>query len=399
MPVRAVVDPPLLVEPAEARGPAPRPTGRWSSLDVLRGLALVAMIVHHFVDWTGGRARERLVGFDAFALTDLAAPAFTLGAGAAAYLVGQRIRRAPAAGAGPDADRSAPAAIDRARARQAAWRWSQVLLLGLAIDVAVGGGIDGGGVLPSLAVLGALVTLASALGARSVVAWWASAAVCAALAVPAKAWLTDGFVAELVSGSFSIVVYGTFAAAGAALAAGSGSAGEGALPLWRAAATVVAAGVLATSIWPGLAPDGLWAPSRHPGDLAFTVWGLAACLAAWALVRAFVPIQTRVGGGLARAGQRTLLVFGAHYVLKLVLQHTGLQGTLDGPVWTLATWLAIGGAVALATIPPRGALRRVIPSRDETTPDPTVPVVRAPGGGAGRSGPPEEVLPGRVPPG
>lgn len=392
----ATVDPaaPSAARPAMA-SPAPV---RWGSLDVLRGVALVAMITHHFLDWTGGEARQRLPGFEAFALTDLAAPAFALGAGAAAFLVGQKIRPGASHVRGADIDASPQAQPDWGRALQAGWRWGQVLLLGLAIDIAVGGGIDGGGVLPTLALLGAVVTAASAVGFTRPVGWWGLAAACAALAVPAKGLLSGGFVAELVSGSFSIVVYGTFAAAGAALAAGSRGAGEGALPLWPAASATVVVGALAAWLIPPLAAEGLWTPRRHPGDLAFTVWGLAASLALWALVRAFVSADTRVGAALARAGQRTLLVFGAHYVVKLALQHTDLQGTLDTPLWHLGTWLAVGAAVALATIPPRGALRRVITSRDETTHDPTVPVVRAPGGGAGRPWPSEGVLPARMPP-
>lgn len=378
---------PSVARPALA-SPAPV---RWGSLDVLRGVALVAMIAHHFVDWTGGDARRRLVGFEGFALTDLAAPVFALGAGAAAYLVGQKVR--------PSASGPRTATTDWPRALQAGWRWGQVLLLGLAIDVAVGGGIRGGGVLPTLAVLGAIVTAASALGLVRPAAWWALAAACAALALPAKGLLSGGYLAQLVSGPFSIVVYGTFAGAGAALAAGSRGAGERSLPLWRATGAVVVAGSLAAWLVPALAPEGLWTPQRHPGDLAFTLWGLAGSLVVWALVRAFVSSRGRIGAGLARAGQRTLLVFGAHYLVKLALQHSGFQGTLDTPTWNLITWGAIAAAVALATIPPRGAWRRVITSRDETTPDPTVPVVRSSGGGADRTRSPEEVLPPRMPPG
>ena len=64
-------------------------------------------------------------------------------------------------------------------------RWSDVLLLGLAIDLANGGGIDGGGVLPTLAILGVLVTVVAALGVRSPTVWWGIAAAGALVAAPA----------------------------------------------------------------------------------------------------------------------------------------------------------------------------------------------------------------------
>jgi hypothetical protein len=352
----ATLAPPTRTDETRSVAAPTRGAARWGSLDVLRGVALVAMVAQHLADWTGGRVRERFVGFEAFLVTDLAAPIFALGAGAAAYLVGQRIRPSASMRRRSDGD-AAP--IDRRRARRAAWRWGQVLLLGLAIDVAVGGGVDGGGVLPSLAVLGTMVTAASALGLTSAAGWWALAAGGAALALPAKALGGDGFVHELVAGPFSIVVYGTFAAAGAALAARNRGAGEQALPLVPAAIAALVAGTAAAGLVPAMAPEGVWPPARHPGDLAFTMWGLAASLAVWALVRAHVPVDSRVGAGLARAGQRTLLVFGGHYLVKLALQHSGHLGTLDTWRWGLVTWLAIALAVALAVAPRPGWSRSV----------------------------------------
>lgn len=323
-------------DPAVA-SPAPV---RWASLDVLRGLALAMMVLHHLLEWTGGNARRRLVGFDGFALTDLAAPAFALGLGAAAFLVGQQVR--------PAGERT----LRWPRAARALRRYGEVLALGLAIDVAVGGGIDGGGVLLSLAALGVLVSLLSAAGATHPAAWWVVAACSVVAAVPVVDPGVDGVLGRLWAGSFSIVVYGTFAAAGAALAAGARGRGEAGLPLLRVAGLVVAVGSAAYLVVPDrLAPNGLWPPARHPGHLGFTMWGLAGSLVLWALVRAALPTSTLLGRGLARAGQRTLSFFGAHYVAKLVLQHTGLQGTLTSWRWTVAAVLAAVGATALAMAP------------------------------------------------
>jgi len=330
--------------PITAPAPPPaRPAGRWPALDAFRGLALCMMIVHHLAEWTGGRARHRIVGFEGFAVTDLAAPAFALGAGAAAFLVGQQIRAA-----------GAPwSSLSWRRARRALRRYGEVLALGLAIDIAVGGGIDGGGVLPTLAALGALVTLGSLAGLVHPAAWWGIAAVCAVTAIPVTSANPEGLVAQLWAGSFSIVVYGVFAAAGAALAAGARGRGEGALPLLPAATAVLVFGGVVAWVAPAqTAPDGLWPPARHPGGLAFTTWGLAGSLVLWAVVRVVVPRLGRVGAGLTRAGRRTLLVFGLHYLVKLALQHGGWQGELDTWRWGLVTWGAGLVACLLATVPP-----------------------------------------------
>lgn len=325
-----------IVDPALA---SPRPA-RWSSLDVLRGLALCLMIVHHFLDWTGGEARRRLPGFEGFAVTDLAAAAFALGLGAAGYLVGLQIRP----GRGP---------VRIGRAARALRRYGEVLALGLAIDLAVGGGIDGGGVLLTLAVLGAGVSMLAAVGLRQPALWWGLVALAMLAAVPVADPGAEGVLGRLWAGSFSVVVYGTFAAAGAALAASARGKGEEAIPLLPAAALVVAVGTAAWLLVPdAVAPEGLWPPARHPGHLAFTMWGLAGSLVLWAVARARLGPGTRLGSGLARAGQRTLLVFGAHYLVKLGLQHTGAQGTLQGTGWTIAALVAALGAGALAMAAP-----------------------------------------------
>lgn len=349
------IDPPPAVDPALA---SPKP-GRWPSLDVFRGLALAMMVLHHFLEWTGGNARRRLIGFEGLAVTDVAAPAFALGLGAAAYLVGQQIRPA---GSGE---------LRWARAARAVRRYGEVLALGLALDIAVGGGVTGGGVLLSLAALGFLVSLLSAAGLTRPAAWWALAAVAVVAAVPVVTPGIEGVLARLWAGPFSIVVYGVFAAAGAALAAGARGRGEEGLPLLRVAGLVVAVGTIAWLVAPDrVAPEGLWTPARHPGHLGFTMWGLAGSLVLWSIVRSVLPVTGFLGRGLALAGQRTLLFFGAHYVVKLVLQHSDLQGTLTSGWWTLAAVLAAVGATALAMVPrpERRSMRHPAAHRSGTDP-------------------------------
>lgn len=333
----------VTLEPPSARSgvaAAPPSPPRWGSLDVLRGVALYMMVAHHLAKWTGGHVEDRFIGFDGLLFTDLAAPIFGVGVGAAAYLVGRRI--------------SGWGRCGRTRARTATWRWTQVMLAGLAIDVAVGGGIDGGGVLPSLAVLGVAVTLLAALGLSRAWQWWGIALVCALLVGPALAVPGGGFFVRFLTGSFSVVVYGVFAAAGAAVAARAqrSRGGEGDLPLLPAAVGVLVVGAVAALLLPAqLAPDGLWPPSRHPGYLAFTMWGLAASFVMWALVRRYLSADSLLGAAAARAGRRTLLLFMGHYVIKLVLQHTGYLGTLDTWRWGLVSWAVAIAVCVVASLP------------------------------------------------
>ena len=331
--------PPTAAAPELVPPPA-RPSARWGSLDVLRGVALYLMVVHHFAKWTGGRVEERFVGFDGLLLTDLAAPVFAVGVGAAAFLVGRRIATGGAGG--------------RQRARTALWRWTQVLLAGLAIDIAVGGGIDGGGVLPSLAVLGVIVTAVAAAGLRWAWAWWSLAVAGTFLVGPAIGLDATGFFARMLNGSFSVAVYGVFAAGGAAVAAHAtaSTGGEERLPLLRAAAAVAAVGAVGAVLLPAqLAPAGLWPPARHPGYLAFTMWGLAASFVMWAAVRRLLSPERALGAAVARAGRRTLVLFMGHYVVKLVLQHTGQLETLDTWRWGLAAWAAAIAVCVVASLP------------------------------------------------
>src|SRR5215510_3739974 len=75
--VATSIPPPRAPSPAP---PAPPAVGRVLALDRLRGLALVAMVVHHLTDWLTGDARAVLPGWSSFAVTDVAAPAFFVAA-------------------------------------------------------------------------------------------------------------------------------------------------------------------------------------------------------------------------------------------------------------------------------------------------------------------------------
>lgn len=322
-----------------------RRSTRWHSLDVLKGLALFAMVAHHFQKWAAGPVDGRFIGFEHYVVTDLAAPLFAVALGAAAVVVGARIeswRGALAPG----------------------WRWGQILLIGLAIDLATHDlAIRGTGVLPTLAILGALVMLAVFLGLRSPAAWWAVAAMCAVLAVPATDLAGDGVLVRLVAGPFALPVYGVFAGAGAAVACHGLGRAEHVLPLWRAALGVLVVGLLAATVAGGVvAPEGIWPPARYPGHLAFTLWGLVASFAIWGAARWLLPGGSIVGDAVARAGRRTLNVFAAHFIVKIVLGRLDLLGELDTRAWGLATWLAVALVCLASTVPLRRTTAEVASS-------------------------------------
>src|SRR5690606_25727599 len=72
-------------------------THRSEALDRLRGVALVAMLVHHLIDWMTGDARTSLPGWERFGVTDAAAVAFFVAAGGsmALFVASRRARGLP----------------------------------------------------------------------------------------------------------------------------------------------------------------------------------------------------------------------------------------------------------------------------------------------------------------
>jgi hypothetical protein len=304
------------------------------------------MIAHHLNKWAGGDVDGRFVGFDHFIVTDLAAPVFALALGAAAVVVGSRVDT-------------------WSDLRGPVWRWAQILLLGVAIDIATHrGDLEGRGVLPTLALLGLVITLAVAAGLRHPTVWWLATAVCVVAAVPATRLGGDDVLGLLVSGPFSLPVYGVFAAAGAAVATRGLGRAERDLPLLPAAGVVLAVGVAAAAVAGGVvAPEGIWPPARYPGHLGFTLWGLVASLVVWAIVRSVLPAGRWLSEAAARAGRRTLLVFGLHFLVKVALQRAGLIGELDTRGWGIVVWLVVIGLCAASALPARQAVTAQRPVR------------------------------------
>jgi hypothetical protein len=91
------------------------------------------------------------------------------------------------------------------------------------------------------------------------------------------------------------------------------------------------------------------------------VWGIAASLAIWAALRTVIRPGSNVATGLARAGRRTLMVFGLHYCLKLVLQYTDRLGTYTTHTDGLLTWLLTAAICTASCLPnPRKVQPRVV---------------------------------------
>ena len=132
---------------------------RLGGLDRLRGAALVLMLVHHFTDWYGGNARAVLPGWPGFALTDVAAPAFTIALGASVPLLLASRRRRGLPGWG--------IAVTTAR------RYGLLIPIGVALRAAMGFDLGHVGVLETLglcALVVAAVTVVTSPSARLAVA-------------------------------------------------------------------------------------------------------------------------------------------------------------------------------------------------------------------------------------
>jgi uncharacterized membrane protein len=317
-----------------SRAPAPErqspsSVARVLALDRLRGLALVAMVVHHMTDWLTGDARAVLPGWSSFAVTDVAAPAFFVAAGASASLfMAARRRRG----------------MTRPRvAAEVLRRYGLLIPIGLAFDwllwrhPAMFGVIEALGV---TVVVGA--GLAVAVGGR-----WLPALAAATLAagVLAERAVTSGagwWADEVVAGKFPAVTYVGFVLVGMAAV----RTGRFADRRWGVTVAALGAAAMALLLAVGVTPD------RYPGGLAFVVPGLAGTALLYALAQCGWPTWLGAPDRLIQsAAAHTLGIFLAHYVVYYVLvDRTGIAGTVPG---ALALPVALLMAVALAAMAPQ----------------------------------------------
>ena len=267
---------------------------RVPALDRLRAVALVLMLVHHFTKWLGGDPRAVVPGWDGFVVTDLAAPAFAVAAGASALLfVEARLARGVP-----------PLHVAGTVVR----RYALLIPMGMLLQWLFTSHVPfDWGVLQALGVGVVASTLLTML-VRSPV-WATALAVAALVAGPMIEHAVDGRpdrLADILGGTFPVVTYLGFAlvgAAGARFLARDPERGRDALALG-----MVFAAASALLVLTGREPD------RYSGDATFVVPGLAGTFLIYGVLDRWRALPRAVDGLLRRAGTHSLGIFLTHYV-------------------------------------------------------------------------------------
>lgn len=360
----------LLPEAPRRAAAESRPSVRLGGLDRLRGLALLLMLLHHFTAWLANRPRDVLPGFEGLALTDFAAPAFaiTAGAGLAIYV-----------------ERSVGRGVARSELRgQVLRRYGVLVPSGMLLTLVVLSNPFYFGVLDALGwgALGAFLVLRLI---PSVPLRWACAATMLLASRPAAVLVEEhvgvDYVVNAFTGKFPILEYAGFAVVGALLAPHLRRWGRREAVLLALASVLVAAA--ATLV--------VGPPDRYPGGLAFVIPGLAATAVMYALMLCWTP-RAAVNRALVVSGTRSLGIYISHYALFMALRAAGLQETLPG-VPALLIALALTGLVMVAALklPPLPfSLRKGSAARPPEVclkeADGVVPDLVSVGGGVGAAG-------------
>lgn len=318
--------------PQPAPGSTPRP--RDAALDRLRGIALIGMLVHHLTEWTTGDARSIMPGWTGFAVTDAAAVAFFVAAGASSVLfIGSRRRR------GLSPTRIAGQVLRRYVAlvpigMTLGWfMWRDPFMVGvlevLGVTVAVGAVVAS--VLPRVALAPVAVLVL-------VVGMWS------------ERWgdrQPGWFDAEVLSGKFPVVTYLGFVLVGAAVVRMGWHTDRRRITFAALGLTVVAVAMLVAGA----------EPARYPGEWRYIVPGLA--ITAWVLALCRRPASLRSAGRagpgvldrvVRAAAAHTLGIYVGHYAVYGLLRHFDLRGGIHGPV---AVPLVIAVTVAACLVAPR----------------------------------------------
>jgi hypothetical protein len=301
---------------------------RLDALDRFRGAALVAMLLHHLCQWMTGDARAVLPGWTGFALTDVAAPAFFVAAGAScSLLVASRQRR----GLGP-------LAITGVVLR----RYGLLVPIGMLLHGVLWGPSLSFGVLQALGVTVVAGALVAALLPGRLLTFGAVAALVAGVLVERSvSGQPDWMAVEFWGGTFPALTYLGFVLVGMAAV----RSGRFVDRRWAAGAAVVGIGAVLAMLVGGLVP------ARYPGDVGLVVPGLAGSAVLYALCQARWPARLR---GLDRvlrdAAAHTFGIFIAHYGIYWLLDRTGILGSVSSVV---AVPVAVAIGVALCLVAPR----------------------------------------------
>src|SRR5688572_22320772 len=252
------------------------------------------MLIHHFTKWLAGDVHGILPGWDGFAVTDLAAPAFTIAAGASAVLY---------------------AMLKRPQLLTIVRRYGMLVPIGMVLQWLFTSHVPfDWGVLQALGV-GVVVStiVATAVRSPAVMAAFAAFTLATGPIVERIAEQHTGRLADILGGVFPVVTYTGFALAGATgglLLLRNPDRGREALALGGALAAVT---VLMIQL--GVEPD------RYPGGAAFIIPGLAGTLL---LFGALDRVRTMP----AAFGNHTLGIFLAHYALCWVITEYGWRRSM-----------------------------------------------------------------------
>ncbi|HYD09617.1 MAG TPA: heparan-alpha-glucosaminide N-acetyltransferase domain-containing protein [Acidimicrobiales bacterium] len=286
-------------------------------LDRLRAVALMMMLVHHFVGWFGRvDAREVLPGWQGMAVTDIAAPAFAVAAGASSLLFMEARRRA-----------GSPVLATVLR------RYGMLIPIGFVLQSLITGAVWNWGVLQTLGASIVLSTACASLVVRSAPGAALLAGALFAAGHRVELVVADGhpWVADVFGSNFPLLTYVAFALVGVAAAR--------AILTWPSCdrwAVVAGLGfVVVTVVWAG-------EPDRYPADASFVLPGLAGTLLLYGLLERWPVLD----GVLRTAGRHTLGIFIGHYLARVVM---GRLGWLDHSDPVPAVLLAVT-ATALAVV-------------------------------------------------
>lgn len=299
---------------------------RLDGLDRLRAAALLMMLVHHLTGWFAtSDARDILPGWPAFAITDVAAPAFTVAVGASVVLLTDRLRAS-----GSSLVETAATVVRR---------YGLLVPTGIALRSAMGFDLGHVGVLEILG-LSAVVTAGIVLAAGPLVSAAAAIALLVVSPVLEHAVHGQGGLPGLLGNTFPLAAYAGLALVGATgvrLLRGRD----------RPVAALAAGAVLGAATVLRILDH--HAPARYPAGVDFLLPGLAGTLFLYALV-ASRPVArcSGVARGLSVSGRHTLGVFVGHYAVFWLLGRTGHLHELGAGTAVLAAVAVTAAVVGVA---------------------------------------------------
>jgi acyltransferase len=309
------------VETRPAPAAAVRPIPRVPGLDRLRAVALVMMLVQHFVGWFGtADPRQVLPGWTGMAITDVAAPAFAVAAGASSLLFMESRRRA-----------GWPVAAEILR------RYGLLIPIGFALQALITREPWNWGVLQTL---GASIVIAAAASFAVRNAPGAGALAAGAFVVGHGVELAVAgghpVVEDIFGLNFPLLTYVGFALVG--------MAGARAILTWPSCdrwAIALGLGFAVATVLVG-------EPDRYPADASFVLPGLAGTFLLYGVLERWPLLD----GVLRAAGRHTLGIFIGHYLARIVLGELGWLEHSDPREAVLLAVTATALAVAVAPMVP-----------------------------------------------